>query len=104
MILFRNLDDICWKKIEDPDSPYELGGFLLACYTNDDLAMANGFIATKAHNPFLRRVQEVYKALWDTGATNCKGFHLHPLLRHLGVLGLPNKVCDIPSFPTAPLY
>lgn len=25
--LFRKLDDICWAAIEDPSSPYEVGGF-----------------------------------------------------------------------------
>lgn len=92
MILFRHLDDICWKKIEDPDSPYELAGFVLACYKNDDLAMANGFFAAKSKNPFLQRIYEVYRALWDGGAVNSDGFHKHSLLRHLGVLGAPNKV------------
>lgn len=94
MILFRHLDDICWKKIEDPESPYELAGFLLASYKDDDLAMANGFIAAKAHNPFLQRVHQVYRALWNDGAVNQDGFHIHPLLRHLGTMHAPNKVRD----------
>ncbi|CZT19177.1 related to capsule polysaccharide biosynthesis protein [Ramularia collo-cygni] len=98
MILLRHLDDICWKKIEDPNSPYELAGFLLAGYENNDLTMANGFFATRAQNPFLQRVYQVYRTLWEDGATNQDGFHLHPLLRHMGTLHTPNK--DIPvSFP-----
>ena len=29
MMLFRHLDDVCWKTIEDPTSPYEMAGLII---------------------------------------------------------------------------
>lgn len=95
MVLFRHLDDICWKKIEDPASPYEVAGFVVTCRP-DHIAMSNGFFAAKKGNGYLRRTHEVYRALWEDGpATSQTGFRNHPLLHHLPLLKSPNKVSDL---------
>lgn len=104
MILFRHLDDLCWNKIDDPQSPYQLAGFVITCRPGNKLAMANGFFASKANNPFLQRVFEVYRELWSNGATDSTGFHKHPLLNHLGVVNHPNKVSWSLSAFSASLY
>jgi hypothetical protein len=82
--LFRHIDDIGWKLIEDPRSPYEMAGFTIELRPGFD-SMLNGFIAAKRGNPFIKRWLDIYLALW-TNATNSHGFHNHPLLRHLPLL------------------
>jgi hypothetical protein len=82
--LFRHIDDICWKLIEDPSSPYEMAGFTIELRPDFD-SMLNGFIAAKRDNPFIKRWLDIYLGLWK-GATNSQDFHKHPLLRHLPLL------------------
>lgn len=28
-LIFHDLDDICWSRLEDPESPYEMAGFII---------------------------------------------------------------------------
>ncbi|KAH9907588.1 hypothetical protein F4778DRAFT_722532 [Xylariomycetidae sp. FL2044] len=93
--LFRHLDDICWDKIEDPESPYEMAGFVMEMRKGVD-CMLNGFIATKRGNPFVKRWHEIYVALWE-GVTNARGFHKHPLLKHLPLLCPPVDQFNCPD-------
>ncbi|KAI2464667.1 capsular polysaccharide synthesis protein-domain-containing protein [Annulohypoxylon bovei var. microspora] len=92
--LFRHVDDICWNKIEDPDSPYEMAGVVIEMRPGVEV-MLNGFIATKRGNPFIKRWLEIFKKLWE-GATNVQGFHKHPLLRHLPMLCPPTDKLNLP--------
>ncbi|TFA98356.1 hypothetical protein CCMA1212_009837 [Trichoderma ghanense] len=82
LILMRHVDDICWKRIEDPESPYELSAVALM-HLPGTYTPLNGFLGTKSSNPFIKRWHDVYLALWADGVTNATGFHEHPLLRHL---------------------
>ncbi|KAI1639435.1 capsular polysaccharide synthesis protein-domain-containing protein [Biscogniauxia mediterranea] len=82
--LFRHLDDICWKQIEDSNSPYEMCAFAIEMRPGVE-TIINGFIAANRGNPFIRRWHDTYIALWD-GVTNSHGFHSHPLIRHLPLL------------------
>ncbi|RYC64379.1 hypothetical protein CHU98_g1848 [Xylaria longipes] len=93
--LFRNIDDICWKQIEDPASPYEVAGFVIEMRPGVD-CMLNGFIAAKRGNPFIKRWHNIYLALWE-GVTNARGFHKHPLLRHLPLLCPPVDKLNCPN-------
>ncbi|KAI1809371.1 capsular polysaccharide synthesis protein-domain-containing protein [Poronia punctata] len=93
--LFRHVEDICWKEIEDPASPIEMAGFALEMRPGID-CMLNGFIATKRGNPFIKRWHDVYAALWE-GRTNAQGFHKHPLLRHLPLLCPPVDKLNCPN-------
>ncbi|KAL8816634.1 MAG: hypothetical protein Q9223_004382 [Gallowayella weberi] len=78
---FRDLDNMCWGKIEDPDSPYELAGFLVPYRDGTPRAsFINGFIAAKKGNPFIKRWHEIFLEVWK-GATESKGMHTHPLLK-----------------------
>ncbi|KAI2609891.1 uncharacterized protein GGS25DRAFT_530892 [Hypoxylon fragiforme] len=85
--LFRHVEDICWKLIEDPESPYEMAGFAMEMRPGVEI-MTNGFIATKRGNTAIRRWHEIFKSLWN-GVTNCHGFHQNPLLKHLPLLSPP---------------
>lgn len=78
-ILFRHLDDICWKEIEDPNSPYEIGGLLLPLRAEAD-SFLNGFIVVKRGNEFIRQWHEIYTTVWGS-RTNQTGFTTHPLLK-----------------------
>ncbi|KAI1758126.1 capsular polysaccharide synthesis protein-domain-containing protein [Xylaria castorea] len=93
--LFRNIDDICWKQIEDPTNPYEVAGFVIEMRPGVD-CMLNGFVAAKRGNPFIRRWHDIYLALWE-GVTNSHGFHKHPLLRHLPLLCPPVDKFNCPN-------
>ena len=93
--LFRHLDDICWKQIEDKSSPYELAGFQINLRPNED-CMLNGFIAAKRNNPFIRRWHDIYLEVWK-GARNSHGLHKHPLLRHLPLLCPPTDQMNCPD-------
>ncbi|KAI0200936.1 capsular polysaccharide synthesis protein-domain-containing protein [Astrocystis sublimbata] len=93
--LFRNLDDICWKQIEDPATPYEMSGFATEVRPGVQ-CMLNGFIAARRGNPFIQRWMVTYKSLW-AGKTNCTDFHKHPLLRHLPVLRPPFDDMNCPG-------
>ncbi|KAI0554080.1 capsular polysaccharide synthesis protein-domain-containing protein [Xylaria curta] len=93
--LFRNIDDICWKQIEDPANPYEVAGFVIEMRPGVD-CMLNGFVAAKRGNPFIRRWHNIYLALWN-GVTNARGFHKHPLLRHLPLLCPPVDKFNCPN-------
>lgn len=93
LILLRHVDDICWKRIEDPESPYELSAVALM-HLPDTYTPLNGFLATKRNNPFIKRWHDIYVALWD-GVTNAAGFHKHPLLCHLPVFRPPKDAINM---------
>ena len=83
-ILLRHVDDICWKVLEDPNSPYELAGFEHERRPGFD-SMNNSFIASKRDNPFVKRWHAIFMELWRD-RTECKGIHKHPLISHLPLL------------------
>ncbi|KAH7040884.1 glycosyltransferase [Microdochium trichocladiopsis] len=103
-LLFRHIEDICWREIEDPASPYEMAGFIIEMRPEID-TMLNGFIATKRHNDFVRKWHEIYLELWrgenqEGGGghkTNAAGFHKHPLLAHLPLLKPPVDKLNCPD-------
>ncbi|KAH8674267.1 glycosyltransferase [Xylariales sp. PMI_506] len=92
--LFRHVDDICWKQIEDPASPYEMAGFVIEMQSGED-AMLNGFIATKRNNMFIKYWHDIFLSLWK-GATNSHDFHKHPLINHLPLLYPPFDKINCP--------
>lgn len=81
MLLFRHLDDICWRAIQDPSSPYEMAGVLMPLRVEVG-TMLNGFIASRKGNGMVKRWHDVYYKLWE-GKTSADGFYKHPLLAHL---------------------
>jgi hypothetical protein len=89
-ILFRNLEDIFWRDLEDPESPLEMGitlfqsrKYIGQCQT--------GFIGARKGNPFMYRWMRVWQEVWDD-RTNCMGLHKHPLLQHLGTILMPEML------------
>lgn len=94
MILLRHLDDICWRAIIDPSSPYEMAGMLMPLRAETG-TMLNGFIATKRGNEMVKRWHDVYCKLWE-GRTSVEGFHQHPLLAHLPPLQVQIEQLECP--------
>ncbi|CRG89163.1 hypothetical protein PISL3812_06199 [Talaromyces islandicus] len=96
MMLFRHLDDMCWKAIEDPASPYEMAGMSIEINpgaTN----MLNGFIAAQRGNGFIKRWHDIYLEVWKNGRTEQTGLHKHPLLTHLPILYAPTNHLNLPG-------
>lgn len=49
-ILARHLDRVCWEKLEDPESPYEVSVPLMY-----GQIMMNHFVAARKENPFIKK-------------------------------------------------
>lgn len=84
-LLFRDLDDICWRRLEDPKSPYELAGFTVEPGGLGKTWM-NSFIAARKGNPFVKRWHDIFLEVWK-GVSESKGMHAHPLFKHLPLIG-----------------
>lgn len=84
MVLLRHLDDICWRVILDPASPFEMAGVLMPL-RKEAGTILNGFIATKRGNEMIKRWHDIYCKLWE-GKTSAEGFSSHPILAHLSPL------------------
>lgn len=85
--LFRHVDDICWKALEDPTTPYEIAGFAPGTEPGNDVIL-NGFIAAKKGNGFIRRWHDVFLEIWK-GRVDCIGLQHHPLLRQVKKVQVP---------------
>lgn len=48
-ILFRSIDDLCWNKLEDPNTPYQVSAPWM--YSR---GVANHFIASRKGDPFIK--------------------------------------------------
>ena len=88
--LFRHVDDICWKAIEDPTTPYEISGFSVGTEPGNDVIL-NGFIAAKRGNGFIRRWHDVFLEIWKW-RDNCMGLQHHPLLRQVKKVKVPEDI------------
>ncbi|KAF7510020.1 hypothetical protein GJ744_007124 [Endocarpon pusillum] len=91
ILLFRDLDDICWHALEDPQSPYELAGFAFEGLIGGRKTIPNSFIAARKGNEFIKRWMDIYLEVWK-GVTEQTGMHSHPLLKHLPLPGSPTKI------------
>ena len=89
-MLFRHIDDICWKVLEDPSTPYEIAGFAPGTEPGNDVIM-NGFIAAKKGNGFIKRWHDVYLEIWKC-RTDCIGLQSHPLLRQVKKVEVPKDL------------
>ncbi|TRX96564.1 hypothetical protein FHL15_002466 [Xylaria flabelliformis] len=87
-LLFRRFDDIFWRDLEDPVSPFEMGMSLFQMRKYPGQALT-GFIAARKGNPFIERWMKVSLELWK-GRTNCFGLHEHPLIKPLGTMVPPD--------------
>ena len=74
IMLVRHLDDVCWKQLADPESPFEVSVPWM-----HHQVMANHFIASRKGSPFIWQWHKLFVHLWE-GRTNCKGLENSELL------------------------
>ncbi|KAI1751566.1 hypothetical protein F4782DRAFT_531340 [Xylaria castorea] len=89
-ILFRKFDDIFWRDLEDPASPFEMGITLFQIRKYPG-SCQTGFIGARKGNPFMERWMQLQLELWKD-RTNCTGQHEHPLFKFLGMYIPPEEV------------
>ncbi|KAK6337364.1 hypothetical protein TWF730_002766 [Orbilia blumenaviensis] len=74
IILFRSLDSICWDRLSDPSSPYQIS--VPWMYGS---VMANHFVASRKSDPFIKAWHDLFVHLWK-GRKNHQGIGLDPLV------------------------
>lgn len=89
-MLFRHIDNICWKALEDTNASYKIAGFAPGTEPGNDVIM-NGFIAARKGDEFIKRWHDVYLELWK-GRTNCIGLQDHLLLRQVKKVEVPKAM------------
>ncbi|KAJ0415801.1 hypothetical protein BJY00DRAFT_304630 [Aspergillus carlsbadensis] len=88
IILTRSLDRICWSKLEDPSSPFQICVPLM--YGTN---IANHFVASRRADPFITRWHQLFLHVWETRSTmtgspntNYEGMCYNPLFAFAGEL------------------
>jgi hypothetical protein len=79
-IMVMHMDRICWDRICDPDSPYEVATVL-----RGDQWIFNYFMAARKNNPFMRRLNDLILHLWK-GKTNNKRVTHNALFAYLATM------------------
>ncbi|KAI1177404.1 hypothetical protein F4777DRAFT_576967 [Nemania sp. FL0916] len=92
ILLLRDLDDVCWSALADPESPYTVACMAQQMSEHPGQVL-NSFIAGRAHDPFIYRWQQVFLKMWE-GRDTAVGLHAHPLVAHLPLLQIAT-----PSIP-----
>ncbi|KAL0932306.1 capsule polysaccharide biosynthesis protein [Colletotrichum truncatum] len=75
-ILFRSIDEICWRKLEDANEPYQVAGPWMY-----QRGIANHFIASRKGDPFIKHWHDLFMELWKD-RTSANGLYEHPLMAH----------------------
>ena len=96
-MLFRDLDDICWKKLCDPLTPFELAGFRMTISSEVGMFW-NGFIAARKGCTAVKFWHDTFVKLWE-GKDRTAGMSDHALLRHLPRYEVPSSTGEPPAFP-----
>lgn len=73
-LLVRDLDRVCWSKLEDPETR-----FRVATPWMYGITTANHFVAARKGDPFIKRWHELFVHLWR-GKSNSKGLSADPLV------------------------
>ncbi|KAL4870595.1 hypothetical protein BDV12DRAFT_207610 [Aspergillus spectabilis] len=76
IILFRDLNRVCWDILSDPETEYELSVMHMGGLGT---GISNHFIAARKHSPLMQRWHDLFAYLWRD-RTSCKGLSHHPLL------------------------
>ncbi|KAF4446208.1 hypothetical protein F53441_10184 [Fusarium austroafricanum] len=84
-MLHIHLDTLFWDQISSPDTPYEMGAWIITGQIRNKWGdMGNFVLAARKHCEFIKKWHEGYKELW-IGRTNVDGFHKHPLISEIGL-------------------
>ncbi|PVH96439.1 hypothetical protein DM02DRAFT_599198 [Periconia macrospinosa] len=75
--LIRSIDRVCWAKLEDPNTPYEIAApWVYGTH------IGNHFVSARKANPFIHRWHKLFCHLWE-GHTNSAGLMKNPLMKIL---------------------
>ncbi|KAF4974896.1 hypothetical protein FZEAL_8262 [Fusarium zealandicum] len=84
-MLHTHLDNLFWNALTAPDSPYEMGAWIITGQIRKQWgSFGNYMIAARKGCRFIENWHNGYKELW-TGRTNVDGFHDLPLLKDIGL-------------------
>lgn len=84
-MLHTHLDDLFWNHLTAPDSPYEIGAWIITGQIRKKWgSFGNFMLAARKGSVFIKNWHNGYKELWN-GRTNEVGFHKHPLIQDIGV-------------------
>ncbi|KAI9150725.1 putative glycosyl transferase FCK3 [Paramyrothecium foliicola] len=73
-LLTRDLDRVCWNRIQDPNDPYQV-----AAIVRPNHGIINYFMASRKRDPFIEIWHHMFCSLWKD-RTNLLGISDHPLL------------------------
>lgn len=84
-ILHTHLDTLFWNALTAPDSPYEMGIWLICGQIRKQWgSFGNFMMAARKGCVFVKNWADSYKEVWK-GHTSVDGFHKMPLLRDIGL-------------------
>jgi len=84
-MLHTHLDDLFWNHLISPNSPYEIGAWIITGQIRKKWgSFGNFMLAARKGSIFIKNWHNGYKELWN-GRTNEVGFHRHPLIQEIGV-------------------
>ncbi|WXC63565.1 hypothetical protein SNK03_009389 [Fusarium graminearum] len=84
-MLHTHLDTLFWDELSSPDSPYEMGVWIITGQIRNKWGdFGNYLFAARKHCEFIKNWHNGYKELWK-GRTNVDGFNKHPLIQEIGL-------------------
>lgn len=97
IMLFMDLDSLCWRQMEDPSSSYEVT-LPLVDPTLASGTVGNFFIAAPKGSRLLERWMRIFLAAWED-RTECTGMSRQPLFSHLVKEGnMSQNLRDSPDY------
>ncbi|KAF6831804.1 capsule polysaccharide biosynthesis protein [Colletotrichum musicola] len=84
-MLHTHLDELFWNALSAPDSPYEMGAWMIPGQIRKKWgSFGNFLLPARKGCEFIKNWHESYKELWKD-RTSEVGCHAHPLMRDIGL-------------------
>ncbi|KAH7146240.1 hypothetical protein EDB81DRAFT_721135 [Dactylonectria macrodidyma] len=84
-MLHTHLDQLLWDPLTEPDSPYEMGVWIITGQIRREWgSFGNYMLSARKGCTFIKNWHDCYKELWRD-RTNADGFHQLPLLKDIGL-------------------
>lgn len=84
-MLHTHLDDLFWNALTAPDTPYEMGAWLISGQIRKQWgSFGNYMVAARKNCTFIKNWHNCFKELWK-GRTNADGFHELALMKEIGL-------------------
>ncbi|KPM39834.1 hypothetical protein AK830_g6716 [Neonectria ditissima] len=94
-MLHTSLDHLFWDALAAPDSPYEMGVWIITGQIRKQWgSFGNFMLAARQGCTFIKNWHDCYKELWK-GRTRAAGFHGLPLVKDIGLAeGMADWGCE----------